>query len=160
MTLKGIAKMKILFLDVDGVLNNWLLIKEQGMYALGEKQLDELKRIIDSTGAEIVLSSTWREYPESVKVLEANLALRNLSIKDYTPSLNIEMGAWVLPSSIVPRHREISFWLENNPEVEDFAILDDNSDAGIEGHFFLTDMQGEGLTEEVGSKVIEHFEKS
>lgn len=46
--------MKILFLDVDGVL---LINPREGFRKVAMQQL---KRIIDETGARIVVSSTWR----------------------------------------------------------------------------------------------------
>eukprot|EP00164_Ancoracysta_twista_P007240 GFYU01010244.1.p1 GENE.GFYU01010244.1~~GFYU01010244.1.p1 ORF type:complete len:254 (-),score=54.13 GFYU01010244.1:128-889(-) len=53
---------KIIFLDVDGVLCLAGVGLENG-------PVRNLKRIVDATGASIVLSSTWRMYPGAVKIL-------------------------------------------------------------------------------------------
>ena len=62
---------KIIFLDVDGVLNSqsyyieWMRRRRVGVdYDNSEKEIDEscvknLKEIVDKTGAAIVLSSTY-----------------------------------------------------------------------------------------------------
>lgn len=47
--------MKIIFLDIDGVLNY-----ENSKSKVEEEKVKLLKEIVDKTGAEIVLSSDWR----------------------------------------------------------------------------------------------------
>lgn len=137
---------KILFLDVDGVLNNLAELKAQGRNAIGEEQLDLLKKIIERTNCEIVVSSSWRQLPKALKVLEAKLESRGLKIKGQTPQL---------PSDDVERKEEIKAWLDQN-EVEKFAILDDSLDANIEGNFFKCEFKT-GLTSEITRRVIEHL---
>ena len=53
--------MKVIFLDIDGVLNS-LDCKEkiEGYLFVEDKKIALLKELIDATGAKIVLSSTWR----------------------------------------------------------------------------------------------------
>lgn len=92
--------MKIIFLDIDGVLNNNLHAME--LYKLledGKMTRDEyystwdlpyddtalpLKHIVDETGAKIVLSSSWRVLPTNVKKLSKKLKEYNLEIFDKT----------------------------------------------------------------------------
>jgi hypothetical protein len=63
------------------------------------------------TGAEVVLSSTWRLYPE----LMADAArMLNLPIIDRTPD----------HGSYDTRATEVQAWLDAHPEVEHFAIVD------------------------------------
>ena len=55
--------MKIIFLDVDGVLNSQDLLERCGedkLVPIDEENIRCLKEIVDETGAEIVLSSSWR----------------------------------------------------------------------------------------------------
>lgn len=60
--------MKIIFLDVDGVLNNSKWVKRMfdecvHVYAkdmLEDRAIRLLKQIIDATGASVVITSTWR----------------------------------------------------------------------------------------------------
>lgn len=94
---------KIIFLDVDGVLNSYeyyaSLEEEQKHgyeYDIDIEKVKLLKEIVDATGAEIVLSSTWRmlrETDESPALamfvhLEKILAEYGIEIIDYTPVIN------------------------------------------------------------------------
>ena len=55
-------KIKVIFLDVDGVLNSDRTVrKTQGGYTfVDNRQMKNLKHIINMTGAKVVLSSDWR----------------------------------------------------------------------------------------------------
>lgn len=135
--------MKVLFLDIDGVMNNEDLLYCEGMNAIGEIFLDRLKHIVLSTDVKIVLSSSWRIGSQHL-VADA-LATRNLELFDITPG-----------DDSVERCEEILEWLNGHPEVINFAILDDNYGAKVENHFFKTSFF-EGLTEEIAEQVIKHF---
>ena len=161
--------MKIIFLDIDGVMNTWNMLRES-IDSIGDAQLDLLKHIVDSTGAKIVLSSTWRLHKSNRNIVQNRLKSRNMSFNDTT----VELKPQKL-SQYIPRSLEIQEWLDRNPETERFAILDDDIDAGrwfphdvmffkeknweIENtfeEFFVTD--GEfGLTKEIADKVIIHL---
>ncbi len=54
--------MKLIFLDVDGVLNygGCKARSTTGCLGVEEEKLQLLKRIVDETGAEVVLTSTWK----------------------------------------------------------------------------------------------------
>lgn len=144
--------MKALFLDVDGVLNCMDDIIDQGSLAINDKMLNNLKKIVEKTDAEIVLSSTWRLFPESRKFLKQKLESQGLSIMDMTKELPGKKF-----SQRVARCEEIKEWLDRN-EVYRFAIIDDDDDAEIEGNFFLTNCV-EGLTDNIAEMVIEHLNR-
>ncbi|MBQ8298644.1 MAG: hypothetical protein IJX99_02060 [Clostridia bacterium] len=140
--------MNVIFLDVDGVLNNKehilklveLLGKEQYFQLhrdLGEMPFDYqscmlLHGLINKTGAEIVLSSTWRLSPKHIEVLEK---YTDLKIKDKTPRLNTIRG------------EEIKQYLEGHKEITNYVIIDDDSDMLEEqkSHFVKVDTK-KGLT--------------
>lgn len=119
---------KYIFLDIDGVLNcaDWFgECKETDEYT--EINLDKvrmLKEIVDSTGAEIILSSTWRELaahdskPDHpmYTYLVNSLKQFGLYIKDHTPRIQEN------------RPQEIKAWLENNTGYGEytFVSLDDD----------------------------------
>lgn len=107
--------MNILFLDVDGVLNSNLNkeIKRKSNQPIssyyitlpGDK-LFKLRKIIDSTDARIVLSSSWRlggfiDGPSyAQRNLESQLNSYGMSIYDITPSSynrdrGIEISRWL-----------------------------------------------------------------
>ena len=55
--------MKIIFLDVDGVLNTASSEERCGEYiGIDDDKVALLKRLTDKTGAEIILISTWKKY--------------------------------------------------------------------------------------------------
>ncbi len=60
--------MKVIFLDIDGVLNSIkfdrLRMRDGRSDFIDESRLPLLKQIVDSTGAVIVLSTTWRVHWE------------------------------------------------------------------------------------------------
>lgn len=107
--------MKVLFLDVDGVLSP---LSAPGLNA---GCLDRLASLVHHTGAQIVLSSTWR-HPlcrEQRMRLQQELARRGLQLEDMTPV--IEKAS---------RADEIAAWLDEQRQrgcmPDAFAILDDD----------------------------------
>lgn len=110
--------MKVIFLDVDGVLNSDEYIdraKKSDLQGI-ERDIDVekiklLKKAINETGAKVVLSSSWR-YTKNVKYLKELLARYGIFV-DSTPFIQNERGL------------EIRQWLSENRGVEDFIILDD-----------------------------------
>lgn len=83
---------KVVFLDVDGVLNCYYTHDScEGYTGIDDAKVALLKQIIDSTGAIIVLVSTWKEYwedgnPVGVfgEYLVGKLEAANLTIYDKT----------------------------------------------------------------------------
>lgn len=120
-----------IFLDVDGVLNNVKHCHKQHLKYGGRffmeqmpfnpKSLINLKKIVDKTGAQIVLSSSWRNTERGMIVLEARLAEYGLKIFDKTG----DCGS---------RANEIIDWLTEHPEDNEFIIIDDEM-YDLEGAF-------------------------
>ena len=113
--------MKILFLDIDGVLNS-----ERSSAALGgyphdfsERELAKfdpvalalVRKLLDATGASVVLSTSWRS-TFTCEQVEHGLGI---PVVGATPDLG---GDWC-------RADEIAHWLAAHPEVTRFAIVDD-----------------------------------
>jgi hypothetical protein len=137
---------KVLFLDVDGVLNNFDLIRANGFDYIDDAMVRVLAGVAKQTGADIVLSSFWRLDPHDRSLVDAALKRHGMFVSDRTPSM---------PG---PRAGEISAWLRMNPEVERYAILDDDEEAGIgmESSFFLTDAEV-GITAKIADAVVSHL---
>ena len=110
--------MKVIFLDIDGVLNSDEYVdrvKKSDIQGI-ERDIDIekvklLKRAIDETGAKVVLSSTWR-YTKNARYLKELLANYGIRL-DSTPYIQDKRGL------------EIKKWLSENQGVEDFLIIDD-----------------------------------
>lgn len=133
--------MKALFLDIDGVLNSHRTVIAFGGYPHGltgtargmfdEVAIGLISGIAEASGAKIVLSSSWRN---DENWLEIGPAL-GLQITDRTPSC------------LGPRGQEIAQWLKEHPEVESYAIVDDDGDMLEEQKpFFVHTSHYEGLT--------------
>ena len=108
---------KVLFLDMDGVLNS-----KQDEYDVDlrtSKHLELLQKIILTTDAKIVLSSSWRkDIPLLQEVLIPKLKEYNLKLLDRTPYMYN-----------LPRGDEIREWIRTTKYgISQFAILDDNDD--------------------------------
>ncbi|MDE7380098.1 MAG: hypothetical protein K2N14_03500, partial [Clostridia bacterium] len=92
--------MKIIFLDIDGVLNSLKYDASRDKRKLtniDETRLPILKSIVEKTGAKIVLSSTWREYwdkdPRICRkagvYINETFAKYGLEVYDKTPYLGL-----------------------------------------------------------------------
>ena len=138
--------MKVLFLDVDGVLNsrestnfknNLWPVDDYMCFLVGKIQLD--------TGCSIVVSSSWRNHPDGMKKIREKFN----DIIDKTPSM-----------ARANRGAEINNWLDKHPEVTRYAILDDDSDMCEDqmDSFFKTTFKF-GLTEDIAKKVTDHLNK-
>jgi len=114
---------KVIFLDVDGVINSrrtciaydgypWEVDK-QGLKMFDHVAIDLIRVACEKTGARIILSSTWRRSTGHVNMAVA----MHLPMMDSTPEK--------LSSA---RGEEIAMWLRDHPEVEQYAIVDDDSD--------------------------------
>jgi hypothetical protein len=124
--------MKVIFLDVDGVLN-WAAtehrVKVQFDGIMREYvgfcsvRVQRFNRIVAAhPDAKIVISSSWRELGlDNVIKLLRDAGLQG-DIIDATP---IKMGK-------ISNGTAIRWWLQEHPEVDRFVILDDKLD-GMQG---------------------------
>lgn len=125
--------MKIVFLDVDGVLNytEWYVSdRNPGNLDGQEADIDPLcaervNRICAETGAKIVLTSDWRiNWPYCIDRIEKGGIEKGLII-DKTPE---HIWAVHVPRWYKSRGAEINEWLLNHPECDNYVILDDRTD--------------------------------
>lgn len=122
-----INKMKIIFLDIDGVLN--LIPQEFDKYGgiFHSHFVNNLKILIEQTNAKIVISSTWRL--SGLTVMQEMWEHRNLpgEVIDITPShyFNVELN--VKDDEDVLRGHEIQYWLDKH-NIDNYVILDDDID--------------------------------
>ena len=73
---------KVIFLDVDGVLNSSRTLYED--ISLEDDLISNLKELVDKTGAKIILSSSWRLSTGAVATLMDRLDKFGLSISGMT----------------------------------------------------------------------------
>lgn len=143
--------MKVLFLDIDGVLNcatsNW---QHRGFIGIDPYMVAILNRVLEKTGAQVVLSSTWRLGEQSREEVRQQV----VDFIDVTPSLRrpSDKGFHDYPE----RGLEVKDWLDRHPEVTCYAILDDDSDFLPDQPLFKTTWE-EGLTQEIADKIVAHL---
>lgn len=125
---------RIIFLDIDGVMNS--IYSQRGLYSddlietecgdLSKNAVKNLNTLIDETGADLVLSSTWRLFGDDVFGILNNAGIKGNFI-DRTPKIS---------SAHSLRGNEIYAWMKDNAaalgceyyQYHDYVILDDDSD--------------------------------
>jgi hypothetical protein len=106
--------MKVIFLDIDGVLNCAKTPNPRKFpYVVDKRLLARLQKLLDRTGAKVVLTSSWRLDPVGL------FAAKHWGVPfiDVCPDK---------PRS--PRRKEILDWLSNHPKATRYAIIDDEDD--------------------------------
>lgn len=149
--------MKVIFLDIDGVLNcetayksgecnyvkwNWADGREDHHQSFYSKSKELFNKLIDETGAKIIISSTWRssgiEFMKRVWELEGMKG----EIIGVTPNFRGDIAGYS-----IPRGCEIDYYIRNDLDfghinwckktqqeyidrsgVENYIIIDDDSD--------------------------------
>lgn len=115
--------MKVIFLDIDGVLNCQSSEARCGAYiGIDSDKVKRLRKIVDATDAAIILSSSWRlgynkdfhSLENHIKYLSNKLGKQHLRVVGSTPSLKNNRG------------HEIQEWLKKNDDiVTEWVVLDD-----------------------------------
>lgn len=122
--------MNIIFLDIDGVLNDFYTLKKKrgrNVFEEPEPDLDEdkfklLKELVDKTDAKIVLSSSWRFFFDKDTLKPINNAGQELTRLLYKYSLKL----YSVTGRNNKREDEINDWLNSHDNIESFVILDDD----------------------------------
>lgn len=138
----GGINMKAVFLDVDGVLNSEDLFvrhRKEGksnsadVIELDDVALTYLQKLVQNTGAIIVLSSSWRVGDMNtvhMKNLKRQLSNKGLEIFDCTTT------EWQDEfNNRLYRGDQIRIWIDeynsnHDDKVDKFVILDDECDMG------------------------------
>lgn len=121
--------MKVIFLDIDGVLNSsrscaglggmpWPgKAKERDWHLFDPVAVGLLRRACKETGAVCVLSSSWRMHLDQsdMNALADHLGVQIIGRTQSSRSPEI-------------RGQQIEEWLDEHPDVKVWAILDDDSD--------------------------------
>jgi len=161
---------KIIFLDIDGVLNCKNTFKEKkeervfynkflekndfnlakiSMCDIDFEKLELLKYIVLETNAKIVISSSWKNL-RFYTLIEDLLINKGLPIIGVTPHINNRRGT------------EIKKYLSEN-QVDDFIIIDDSIfddyDDELINHLVKTDFYDEGLNDEKANEAINLIRK-
>lgn len=161
--------MKVVFLDIDGVVNTLMISKEPFHYE-GRSSIERdgfyydlcspsdgrvsniqaltwLEKICKDYNLSIVLSSTWRfHYEEACEALYNSGLSKDIKIVGATPRLGTRRGI------------EIQAYLDEHPEVEDFIIIDDDLDMCHLMKHLIWCHTDDGITNRTRMEVARYFE--
>lgn len=137
--------MRIIFLDIDGViLSGRALWASRDHTYLPPRAIALLNEAVRRTGADVVVSSTWR---------------RDENCRDRLRAAGFEHEFhedWrTLPLGGGFRGHQIAKWLDEHPAVERYVILDDDSDMRPEQKpFFVQTKFEDGIQPEHVEKIV------
>ncbi|MEH7402931.1 HAD domain-containing protein [Gottfriedia acidiceleris] len=151
--------MKIIFLDIDGVLNTDRQIRMNNLEQIENIKFDpiamkNLKKIVDETNAKIVIISTWRVHRQDNGYLWREL-IRNFKLNNLDTNILLDVTP-VIDKKMKPefREKEILEWLTKHKNIEKFVILDDQWDMGGLNNFFVRCLSFRGITSEIAEEAI------
>ena len=163
--------MKVIFLDIDGVLNAEDDFGENKPnphfsyhHGISEEKLNRLKKIVDKTSAKIVLVSSWKVgYEKYLKNKENEIGVyltnkmkeAGLEIFDTTIKYDTDKGN--------SRGIEIALYLIDHKEITNYIVIDDDERIDYEKfnvlpHLIKTSPLT-GLTDVVKDKAIKELNK-
>ena len=158
--------MKIIFLDYDGVVNNLVFHEVNGEPTYYDENnstekvndfqaMAWLNKICREFDCAIVVTSTWRGRDDYKKCLTRAGLANGIPILGKTPSLSHMQHE--------TRGREIWQWFRDNPQydeqLEDFIILDDDTDMWMLSDHLIQTNTYRGLGFEEYSKICQRWEK-
>lgn len=169
--MKNMNRNKVIFLDFDGVLNSekyFYYLKEHGKQTedvfgslFDPEAVSALRKIVEATGAMIVISSSWRFAGlERMRLMWEKRGLAGdvidiTSLHTADELIEAHIGDIDFDDFIFnlgsPRAYEINDWLASHPETINYVILDDERMneslkqhfVNINPHFGLTDNDAE-----------------
>lgn len=140
--------MKVVFLDIDGVLSKYGTKGNAGTN-LSKPLMRNLSFLVKTAKAKIVLSSSWRMFPECRFKLDRALRYKGLKIASCTPVID--------GGDIKTRQLEIEQWLREHKEVTHYVVLDDIPDyfsKPLSDHLVACDPEA-GLTDDKAAAALE-----
>lgn len=155
--------MKVIFLDIDGVLNSEEFLKNNQNEMIDRNNVSILKNVIDKTGAVIVMSSGWKLWFDDnmmpkdgySKCLHDILCEFDIKLFDKTPDFSTEEIRTKKTFSNV-KAKEIIAWLSEHETVDKYAVLDDLNLKNEEINSYLVRTNAQvGITEDDAKCVID-----
>jgi hypothetical protein len=135
--------MKVIFLDIDGVLNCRKTPNPRKFpYIVDEQLLARYHAVLRRTGARTVLASTWRYDPVGCFAAKHH----GVPFIDVTPDLPKQ-----------PRSKEVVEWLRQHPEVTRYAVLDDDND-GLDSLPLFQPSPRTGLSDAIAAGLADYLD--
>jgi histidinol phosphatase-like enzyme len=143
-----LTRMNVLFLDVDGVLNNYSILTYANEF-FDNRFVSRLRTIIKRTRCVIVLSTGWRlhtAYKDLLLLKLEEFGIDDKLIVGETPNHTFKK-----------RKKEITEWLNSNQKkVKKWVVLDDMELQFPDKHYVKTSLYN-GLTYDKMNEVIKKF---
>lgn len=124
--------MNIIFLDFDGVLNRFF--ENNNLYTLDSSLVNRLYDTVKEIDARIVFTTSWRllekeKFVDKLKEIHAEKLLE-FAFED-------DMFTHSSRTKIPDRGSEVADWLMVHKDVDNYLIIDDNSDFHPDQHLLL-----------------------
>lgn len=128
------AKINVLFLDYDGVVNTPMWNEDGTHCSFATRVVNNFQacqwvsEFCKKYNFKIVVTSTWRVSDDYKEALYKGGLRQSIEVIDRTPILRTIRGD------------EIQAWLDMHPETDKFIIVDDDTDMGnLKDHLLKTD---------------------
>ena len=140
--------MKVIFLDVDGVLNcrHTRTRTSDGWCFVDDYLVARLRELLDLSGARLVLSSTWREgwnqedeSKNDISFIELRDKFREFGIEIFDRTGEMRQYRWQSIQEYFARPRE--------DPIEHYVIIDDWDDMGEYSDHLVWTNPSTGLTD-------------
>lgn len=166
---KGFSR-KVIFLDLDHVLTNTDIDStsfkhlDPSRYKLSKANMRWLDKILEKTGAKIVVASNWRKFsPPSINWLYRGKLYSSL-LEPFKELYKSHIVGMLPPKRHTTKSECLELWFEDNPWMSKttgkYVILEDDIREGYQEnpffakHLILTDYHV-GLTEHDADTAIE-----
>jgi len=156
----SVSSPPILFLDIDGVLNRTATAPQIN---LEQDKMDRLRDILDSSGAEVVLSTYWRAFEEYISYTFSRMGAQGERVVGRTPgSPHLQDSVAHDDAVKTTRIVEITAYMEtrfgsDRAAWPSFAIVDDKA-VVPEGHpwrgRFVRTEHHVGLTADAADELV------
>src|SRR6266480_3687137 len=135
--------MKVIFLDIDGVLNCEQTPNPRNFpFIVDPVLLKRLNNLLKLSGAQVVLSSNWRYDPAGL----FSAKYYGVPFIDTTPDLPKE-----------PRCNAILDWLRHHPDVGRFIVIDDEDDE-LDTLPLFQPLRRTGITDEIVQAAADYLD--
>jgi hypothetical protein len=133
---------KVIFLDIDGVLNTTTTPQRTPDARVVDRSLlSRLIMVVQHTGAQVVLSSTWRHDPDGLTSAER----LGIPFEDVLPDMRPR-----------PRNEEIKAWLGTHPSVQRFIVIDDDDD-DLDAFPLFQPSASTGITDKIVKAAVDYL---
>jgi len=147
--------MNVIFLDIDGVIQSpryCVAINETGwLSAFEPAAMHMVQRLVLDAKAKIVISSSWRIGATDRQLKQL---FRCCGFKAIANAFHADWQTKQMNGFCVKRGDEIAEWLNRHQEIENYLILDDDSD--------MLDEQKENFvqTDAMNGMLLIHYDKA